>query len=420
MSPSWGLFFFEEGVNIIVQDQKIIIKWGAKNRKYYEDLGYKFSNMGDEFEGSVNDLPHTSQQAVKIECDYCHNIINVKYSYYLKTVEKYGDYACIHCSKNRTLGQRREKIYNEFLEFCEKHDYLPVTKKEEISNNEGKITYICKKHGERSITIKGMQADHTCYLCTRSLLTDRWNANLEERQIDIFNKLLTLCDEAGYTLLSDLNDISKTNDYIEYECPKHGIHKMKINNFFAGKRCPECSYEKSREKHKLPIAEVIRRIEKCGGHINNPEDYVNQSEKNLYITCIKCGNPFLTSLTLFTQHHGQTCPDCSNRESNGEIAVRKYLENNNIKYEPYKWFSNCRDVKPLPFDFYLPDCNTVIEFDGQQHYCDTHYFSNFSFGKNLIHDQIKTDYCKDNNINLIRIPYWNIDKVDEILDEKLL
>ena len=57
----------------------------------------------------------------------------------------------------------------------------------------------------------------------------------------------------------------------------------------------------------------------------------------------------------------------------------------------------------------------VIEFDGKQHFSETHYF-NCSFGKIQLHDLIKNKYCKENDIELLRIPYWNIDKIEIILN----
>ena len=77
--------------------------------------------------------------------------------------------------------------------------------------------------------------------------------------------------------------------------------------------------------------------------------------------------------------------------------------------------------RPLPFDFYLPDYNILIEFDGKQHYVIE------SFGKDLdtfisikIRDTIKNIYCDKNNLNLIRIPYWEINNIEEILNNKII
>jgi very-short-patch-repair endonuclease len=80
---------------------------------------------------------------------------------------------------------------------------------------------------------------------------------------------------------------------------------------------------------------------------------------------------------------------------------------------------NCRNKKPLPFDFYLPELNICIEYDGIQHYktwkgkqADL-YIVNLQ--KTKQHDLIKTNFCKDNGIRLIRIPY-TIKSINEHLN----
>ena len=81
----------------------------------------------------------------------------------------------------------------------------------------------------------------------------------------------------------------------------------------------------------------------------------------------------------------------------------------------------CRDVRLLPFDFYLPEHNTCIEFDGEFH------FKSWSKSKNSIRkyedtkrrDKIKTEYCIKNSIRLIRIPYWESENIPTIMESIL-
>ena len=69
-----------------------------------------------------------------------------------------------------------------------------------------------------------------------------------------------------------------------------------------------------------------------------------------------------------------------------------------------KTFPECKNIKLLPFDFYLPDLNMCIEFDGDQHHKIIQRFggeSGFIYRQN--NDKIKTNYCENNNIFLIRL-----------------
>lgn len=125
----------------------------------------------------------------------------------------------------------------------------------------------------------------------------------------------------------------------------------------------------------------------------------------------ECGNTFTTS--IFSFMNGKTrCDYCTNKTSRLEILTKKWLEDNNIKHIKQYRFNGCKNVISLPFDFYIPSKNTLIEVDGEGHY-QVAYFNNCSYDKALesYHrikhtDSIKNKYCKDKNITLIRIPYW--------------
>ena len=110
----------------------------------------------------------------------------------------------------------------------------------------------------------------------------------------------------------------------------------------------------------------------------------------------------------------QGCPVCS--ESKGEKFVRQYLERNNINFiQEYK-FNDCKYKYILSFDFYIPNMNLCIEFDGIQHFEVSSYFGKESFELTQKRDKIKDNYCRDNGINLLRIPYWELENVEKILD----
>jgi very-short-patch-repair endonuclease len=112
---------------------------------------------------------------------------------------------------------------------------------------------------------------------------------------------------------------------------------------------------------------------------------------------------------------GVGCIKCKEaKESNGEKEVRLLLRKSRIKFEPQHRFDDCRHINPLPFDFYIPKYNLCIEYDGRQHYEPIPYFGGEeAFEKNQLRDKIKNNYCKDNNIPLIRIRY------DENVEEKV-
>ena len=115
----------------------------------------------------------------------------------------------------------------------------------------------------------------------------------------------------------------------------------------------------------------------------------------------------------------QGCPIC--KSSKGELAIKQILDTKNIKYIQQFKFNDCRSKQPLPFDFYLPEHNICIEFDGEQHFRPYRYSNNqekneLKFKQTQTNDKIKDEYCHDNNIHLIRIPYTDciIDRMHSI------
>lgn len=110
---------------------------------------------------------------------------------------------------------------------------------------------------------------------------------------------------------------------------------------------------------------------------------------------------------------GSGCPTCN--ESKGEKEIRTYLKENNIKFKQQKSFPDCKYKYPLRFDFYLPEYNCCIEFNGIQHYEPSEFFGGVdAFELNQIRDKIKKEYCDNNNIPLIIIRYDEDDIINSL------
>ena len=73
---------------------------------------------------------------------------------------------------------------------------------------------------------------------------------------------------------------------------------------------------------------------------------------------------------LNNHHHHiqkkQGCKKCN--ESKGEKEISSILSENKLTFTRQKRFKDCRNINPLPFDFYLPEKNICVEFDGEQHF----------------------------------------------------
>lgn len=138
----------------------------------------------------------------------------------------------------------------------------------------------------------------------------------------------------------------------------------------------------------------------------------NYVKQGLKFRC-SCGKEFVTSITSF-QNGKMRCECCTKSISRYEFIFKNFLEEKKIEYIYQYSFNECRDVLPLPFDFFIKDKEVLVEIDGEGHYkpCNFNQISNkdaiktFEITKN--HDIIKNNFCKEQNIKLLRISYKEI------------
>ena len=300
--------------------------------------------------------------------------------------------------------------FNVKINDIPKHSEVNITTVCDICGKEKTMTL----HNYNIITKNGMKQ----YRCRNCFL---------ESKIIKYSDIVKDMEDSEYKLLTPEKDFVNGNTYIKYLCPIHGEHKMRASNFHNGKRCPECSYIKLRQKFSFDKETVYNIIKDLGGKLLNKDDYINNSTQNLQIICPRCHkNVIITSLKHFQQHGGQVCHDCRGKESIGEQKIRTWLEDKEINFTQEMTFPDCKDLNLLRFDFYLPDQNTIIEFDGEQHFKEKHYFNfcNKEYNNSITsytkyHDFLKNEYCKSNSINLIRIPYTQLNNINKILEENI-
>jgi len=129
------------------------------------------------------------------------------------------------------------------------------------------------------------------------------------------------------------------------------------------------------------------------------------STKKWNVKCLNCG-----SIVQMTNDTFRDSKSCGCIKSFGEFKIAKILNDNNISFEKEKIF---KDFNPFRFDFYIVDKNYIIEYDGVLHYKYTGQGWNTqdSFKTIQEHDKIKNQWCKENNIPLIRIPYTHLNQI---------
>jgi very-short-patch-repair endonuclease len=166
-------------------------------------------------------------------------------------------------------------------------------------------------------------------------------------------------------------------------------------------------------KHYIEITDDCKNIELISNNF--------ESAKSKLIFKCKIHGFFEMRWDHFQE--GNRCPKCN--QSKGENRIESWLKQNNINYETQYIFNDCKYISLLRFDFYLPNRNICIEYDGKQHFRPVD-FSGENYKKALQEfkltkkrDKIKNDYCKTHNIPLLRIPYTEFDNIETILENFL-
>lgn len=250
----------------------------------------------------------------------------------------------------------------------------------------------CEKHTKKMVYKNSLlKGESQSCGCLRSELTqERCRVNrVGERfgNLTIREMLYGYKDGATYCLC-------------DCDCGKE--HICRLSNLVSGHTtsCGCNSHDKTWEGRRTDLVgtkiDKLTIIEMLYGHMNKQ-------------TCCKCvcdcGNESIVYVGNLLQGFTHSC-GCEEHRSYGERLIKQILNENNIQFEYNYRFSDCRNILPLPFDFYLPDYNTCVEYDGIQHFQPIDFFGGEeAFNITRKNDSIKNKYCIEKNINLIRLPY---------------
>lgn len=237
-----------------------------------------------------------------------------------------------------------------------------------------------------------------------------------------------------FELISETFENAHT--YLKFKCSCcNTVFERNWNNIYSGGNgCRKCRYENQKILQMRPRSMSKEMLfdypEICEDwNAKNKYSYEKYSAKSGFKVkwkCHMCGYEWETSIAHRVKDKSG-CPKCSFKMSKGENIIYNYLQNKNIPFVKEAIFKDCRDINPLPFDFYLPDYNICIEYDGEQHFKPVSFGCNKSaeeknrrFLLTQKHDKIKNEYCTLKNIKLIRISYLFKEHISTILDKEFL
>lgn len=393
-----------------------MVRWNPRNKNYFQSFGYQFTRMGDLFSVKTQDLQRYSAIKIHAICDSCGKQAYISYGNYRTVTQKNcGRYYCNKCSCANTRksdlqnGLAQKKI-DLFRAYCNKKNYIPLSAEDDFKTVYSKMRYICPLHGEQSISYINMEQGQGCKYCG-------YDSMKQKQRLPSQSVKKYIEQKNGNVLLNSQDYVNTSTRNLRVVCGMCNEEYITSFAYFKDSLgvCPKCQLTVKHVNNKLYPDDITNRCRQLGITIYNPQEYIGSHDSNLLIKCTSCGVPYYTSWQLIS--HGYTrCNHC-HIKSYGERRIKQFLDNNNISYDKQHRFNDCRNIQPLPFDFYLFDYNLAIEYDGEQHFWAV--YGEQQFQKTKTNDRIKTDYCNKKAIKLIRIPYYQIDRIEQILIQAL-
>lgn len=272
-------------------------------------------------------------------------------------------------------------------------------------NSRTKVIITCPKHGDFEQTPANHLYGKGCPKCSGKFkTTEEWIIEAKEIHGDKYDYSKTV--------------FINTNTKVCIICPKHGEFWQLPYNHLSGEGCSKCRYDQVSLKNKSNLETFITKAQEIH---DNKYDY----SKATYVlnnvkTTIIC--PIHGEFKQTPQAHlsGEGCPMC--QTSKGELTIEKYLKHNNIQYihqYPVKIDESINPSGLMYIDFYLPQYNLFIEYNGRQHYVPVNIFGGELFlQKQQKRDAYVREYCKINKIKLLEIKYTQ-DNIEQLIDNCL-
>ncbi len=349
-------------------------KTNAEFKKEVYDL------VGDEY--TFLDHYVNTDTKLKVKHNNCGNTYKVTPHNFI------GGKRCPYCcsNANKTNAEFKKEVFdlvgNEYT-FLE--PYADALTK--IGVKHIKCEHIYK------VTPNSFLQGSRCPYCAKSIRGDKLVKTDDEFKQEVHE---LVGDE--YTFLDTyVNNVTKLK-------VKHNtcgnIYEVTPSSFLGGSHCPHCNAGGVSKKTNVEFRHEVFSL--VGNEYSFLETYQGTGNK-LKVKHSKCGHTYKVRPTDFLDHHAR-CPYCSSPK--GEDIINKILNNLNIHFEYQKTFDDLKDTNLLSYDFFIPNQNILIEYQGIQHYKPIDYFGGDErFNYQQKHDQMKADYAKANGYNLIAVPY---------------
>lgn len=354
-----------------------------RNKNCYDDV--RLSNMCNDI-----DITFLKRQNKKmfVSC----NKTGLEYSMDIGNFVKNPKCRCEECGNHTvwTEGRIKQEVEPDGYEFVS-YNY------DEKGNKKPRINFLCPSKNPYTVSIHRFIGGQRCHCedCTGNI---KWT---DQRIKD---------ELSNHDLLYISHYRNKLSEVIvTYKCDNETISESSLHNLMA--RDWKCTCENCSGRVVCTKERIVQELEKFNyTYINHYRD-----EKGKLIVDCLCDKGHRYSCRF---HHflyeNVRCGQC-NMKSHGETQIYNDFTSFGIKFIHEDIFEGCVYKDYLPFDFvvYDKDCNVIccIEYDWKQHYEPVRFGNQTQedaeecFKNQQLRDKIKTDYCKNNNIPLVRVSY---------------
>ncbi|MFA5586117.1 MAG: hypothetical protein WDA02_06165 [Saccharofermentanales bacterium] len=367
------------------------------NKRLIDKYGY-IGNSGDIITIDVNDLPIYSTIKVEVKCDNCGQTRYLSYGLYLKNFKKRNIYTCYKCSRDLKIKKTKLEKYGDenfnniekFKETClDKYGSISPLSNEEVIKKSKKTKL--ERYGDENFN--NFEKTKNTKLIKYN---DQYFTNIEkikktklekygDKNYTNFEKTKKT-NKKKYGVDYPLQNVDIYNKTIESIINKYGDYIVKLDEFRKIQSLTKSKTDFNKIKKKYTDLEFIDKKNgnyyiKCDiGH-----DHIFEINFNLFflrklhnsILCTKCNDPKIKHISSF------------------ELEVKKFLDDNNIKYES----NNRKILNGKELDIYITDSNIALECNGIYWHSEIFLDKNYHLNKYL--------ECKNKNIQLINI--WEDD-----------
>ena len=373
----------------------------SKNKKLtHEEFAEKLKEVHPDI--TVVGTYKNARTNITFRCKRCGNEWNTSPYCILKS--KFG---CKHCA-SITNGKKRAYSRTQFVESIAESNPT-VTLRGEYKNLQTRTAFECTRCKNVWETSPASVLHGTkCPKCAIKDLSLGQRKDKDKVLDEIYKK------NPQVRVIGEYVD---TCTKVKTECLKCGHQWMVIpEKLVYGRGCPVCANKERGLKSRTNPDEFRMRLHQINPNITLVDTY----EKNttaITVACNFCNKSFIAMpIDLL---YGKTCPTCFPR-SKGERKICEALLRMGIDYQQQKTMDDCKYVALLSFDFYLPEYDMMIEYDGEQHFYPIERFGGEdALKKNKIRDKIKDTWCENHGVKMLRIPFWEYGNIDTILSEEL-